>query len=140
MNGTTPLLPHTPLAIKVIISGTLEDPQPYFQGDHTDMAGSIDLRKVRGPVDISMELETLLGLRFTGFLSSNSPFKPPVPDGDPSQFRKLAIGGEMITFVYRNQPSKPYHIYAIELTDPDGNKLRLDPYIKNGPPYSEQEY
>jgi len=138
------LLPHHPVAIDLIISGSLPDPEAYFQGPAgVDYTGNLDFTGLRGPVDVTIRLVTALPLRFDHLRTSESAFQPaqPWPAGDPHhQFRQVDVQPGAITFDYRNKGPKPHHIYAIALVDQDGGTYVLDPYIKNGPAYAAAEY
>src|SRR5438132_98695 len=128
------LLPHTQVAVTLVISGTLADPDAYFQGHPTvDDIGNLDFTGLRGPVDVAITLFTLLPLHFVELRTSESPFQPPQPWplGDPHhQFRNVSVPRGVITFDYRNNGPKRRHIYAIVLADDAGGTYVLDPYIK----------
>ena len=137
------LLQPATIDIDVIVTGALADPDAYFQGPYTHMTGLIDLAPVRGPVNVTLHLRTQLGLQFVRLLTSDSPFKRPKkhPDGDPGgQFKRVSVTPSTISFFYVNQPTKPYHIYALVLADANGGELVLDPYIRNGIAYPPGEY
>jgi hypothetical protein len=123
------------IEVEVIIRGRPDDPEVCYQGDCTDVTGSMDFRDICGNVLVTLQLKTQLGLRFSQLLTSNTPFKRPQPhpkqDSD-KQFRNVSVEPTVISFDYANNNARPFHIYGIGLVDEQGQEFVLDPYIRNG--------
>jgi hypothetical protein len=143
----TNLLARASVTIDVRVTGNpgkLEELEARFFGPHTHLTGLIDLGNTHGPVDVTLRLMTPLRLKFVRLMTSESPFKRPQdhPSGEAKdhQFRNVQVTDQTISFDYRNQPVRPYHIYALVLADEAGSEYVLDPYIRNGGSYIEANF